>query len=106
LTGPARRHSEKAWACAASPALKMHPVEVVRNHASTVRGASPASGLSGAVVWVPPSAVEIPQAKLRVPGAASVASPAGSVLPFPDSRRTRLTLARRRIASRRLGDRR
>jgi len=62
----------------------MHPGDVVLNHASTVRDASPISGLSGLVVYVPPPAVEIAPGRLRTPEPVSVVIPAGSMLPSPE----------------------
>ena len=61
----------------------MHPGSVVLNHASTVRGASPTSGLSGPVVDVPTPVVKMAPGRLRRPEPVCVVSPAGSVLPPP-----------------------
>jgi hypothetical protein len=66
------------------PELKTHPSEVVWNHASTVREASPVNELSGSVVDVPPAEGEIAPGAARAPGLTDVVAPTASELPFPE----------------------
>jgi hypothetical protein len=62
----------------------MHPGDVVLNHASTVRGAVPVSGLSEVAVDAPPSAVDITPTLLWTPAGADFVLPAWSTLRCPE----------------------